>query len=115
MRELRGQTEVNSHIKWLRQAAKEIASEGHNGWGNTCTEAADEIDRLSTIESIEKGTAKALLDALKEVETLSTEVSNLKLANGEARKTIDRLNALIPREPNSGGDPISSIQEKDDG
>ena len=75
----------------------------------------DEIERLSAIESIEKGTAKALLDALKEVETLSTEVSNLKLANGEARKTIDRLNALVPREPNSGGDPISSIQEKDDG
>ncbi len=37
---------MNDHAKWLRQAAKEIAAEGHNGWGNTCTDAADEIERL---------------------------------------------------------------------
>jgi len=37
---------MNSHSKWLREAAKEIAIAGHYGWGNTCTQAADEIDRL---------------------------------------------------------------------
>lgn len=36
----------NPHEKWLRMAAREIASEGHAGWGNTCTQAADEIARL---------------------------------------------------------------------
>ncbi len=41
-----------------------------------------------------------------QVERLSCEVSNLKLANKEARKTIDRLNELIPREANDGG-PVS--------
>lgn len=39
---------MNSHAKWLRQAATEIRAEGHNGWGNTCEQAAEEIDRLST-------------------------------------------------------------------
>ena len=43
-------------------------------------------------------------DAMKaENERLLVEVSNLKLANKEARKTIDRLNTLIPREANHGG------------
>ena len=41
-----------------------------------------------------------------ELSRQSCEVSNLKLANEEARKTIDRLNALIPREANHGG-PVS--------
>ncbi|MGI9293438.1 MAG: hypothetical protein ACR2PS_05595 [Pseudomonadales bacterium] len=39
---------MNPHAKWLRQAAKEIVIGGHAGWGNTCTDAADEIDRLTT-------------------------------------------------------------------
>jgi hypothetical protein len=30
----------------LRQAADEIASEGHNGWGNLMTSAADHIEAL---------------------------------------------------------------------
>lgn len=33
--------------KWLRQCAKEIASEGHNGWGNTCLQAAEAIERAN--------------------------------------------------------------------
>jgi hypothetical protein len=37
---------MNSHAKWLRQTADEIRAEGHNGWGNTCEQAADEIKRL---------------------------------------------------------------------
>ena len=30
----------------LRKAAKEIAKEGHNGWGNLCVLAAEELERL---------------------------------------------------------------------
>lgn len=37
---------MNAHEKWLRQAAEEIRREGHNGWGNTCEQAADEIASL---------------------------------------------------------------------
>lgn len=32
------------HAKRLRQCAKEIAAAGHNGWGNTCSQAAQAID-----------------------------------------------------------------------
>jgi len=45
------------------------------------------------------------MDAAEAIEQLTTEVSNLKLANEEARKTIDRLSGLIPREPNDGFSP----------
>jgi hypothetical protein len=34
-------------VKRLREAADEIARAGHNGWGNTCMEAADALERLS--------------------------------------------------------------------
>jgi hypothetical protein len=33
-------------VRELRKAAQEIADEGHNGWGNLCSLAADEIERL---------------------------------------------------------------------
>ncbi len=42
-----------------------------------------------------------------EIERLSAECSNLKLANEEARKTIDRLSALVPRKAT---DPASAGQ-----
>lgn len=37
--------ELASEAKWLRKAAEEIAKEGHAGWGNTCTQAAECIER----------------------------------------------------------------------
>lgn len=33
-------------IRDLRKAAEEIAEEGHDGWGNTCAFAADDIEKL---------------------------------------------------------------------
>lgn len=33
-------------VQELRRSASEIASAGHYGWGNACTFAADEIERL---------------------------------------------------------------------
>ncbi len=48
-----------------------------------------------------------MMELKAENERLLTEVSNLKLANEEARKTIERLNSLIPREPS---DPCGSAQ-----
>ena len=43
------------------------------------------------------------------IRRLSSENTNLKLANKEARKTIDRLNAMIPQEAKSGSDPADPI------
>lgn len=37
-------TILESHAKWLRMAADEIRRENHDGWGNTCEQAADAID-----------------------------------------------------------------------
>lgn len=37
---------ADTHAKWLRQAAEQIAAEGHNGWGNTCQDAAEHIATL---------------------------------------------------------------------
>lgn len=34
------------HAKWLREAAEQIAKAGHNGWGNTCLDAAASIEAL---------------------------------------------------------------------
>ena len=52
---------------------------------------------------------KRFLLVADELSRLSSEVSNLKLANKEARKTIDRLNAMIPQEANSGFDLADPI------
>lgn len=35
-----------THARWLKEAAKQIADGGHYGWGNTCTQAAEEIERV---------------------------------------------------------------------
>lgn len=48
---------MNPNIKWLRDAADEIAKEGHAGWGNTCSQAAD------AFESLERELAAARKDA----------------------------------------------------
>lgn len=41
-------------IALLRQQAKEIADAGHNGWGNTMIEAADEIEKLNALKPIDE-------------------------------------------------------------
>lgn len=33
-------------VKLLNQQANEIASAGHNGWGNTMRDAADKLEEL---------------------------------------------------------------------
>lgn len=48
---------MSEHVTRLRKAAEEIRREGHAGWGNTCEEAADEIERLLKIEEAVKGSA----------------------------------------------------------
>ena len=51
-------------------------------------------------------------DCADTMERESCEVSNLKLANEEARKTIDRLNELIPREANHGGFVLEELEHE---
>lgn len=82
---------MNELIEWLRKEANrnsqmqgEKKADGTKE--HTCNrrrtfrhrahqlnEAAVGLERLSTLESIEKGTAQSLLDALKKLETVSTE------------------------------------------
>lgn len=62
---------------------------------------ADEIERLKEECIKELMGQKTSLDSYYDakISRLSGEVSNLELANEEARKTIDRLTTLVPREP----------------
>jgi hypothetical protein len=56
--------ELASEAKWLRKAAEEIAKEGHAGWGNTCTQAAECIERHhATIAGMAKRLEAAERDA----------------------------------------------------
>lgn len=94
---------MNSHEKWLRQAAAEISAEGHAGWGNTCTQAADAIAELQAEiakakrEAIQwsaeldlfKGTEnERIAELLAEVERLKEEHDVLK---SNSRQAIARL------------------------
>ena len=66
---------MNSHAKWLRQAAEEIANEGHVGWGNTCTAAAEEIERLTA--------------EVTRLTTIATSARCLIMAGDDESKDID--------------------------
>ena len=46
-------------ISALRQAAEEIAREGHAGWGILCSIAADELQRLAEHASAPPDSRKA--------------------------------------------------------
>lgn len=47
---------LRPHVKWLLQAAEEIRSGGHHGWGNTCAFAAEAIeDALAAISKDAEG------------------------------------------------------------
>ncbi len=88
---------MNSHAKWLREAAKEIAAEGHNGWGNTCTDAADEIERLTT----EGSELQEQIDSLQQrvhlcagYDALSAELDSLEKRHTDA---VDAWNREIDR------------------
>jgi hypothetical protein len=52
-------------IERLRQQAAEIASAGHNGWGNTMTEAADELARKDAEIAAANAEIDELVRALK--------------------------------------------------
>ena len=77
----------NSHAKWLRQAAAEIAKEGHNGWGNTCDQAADEIDRLcSALTASELRVQELKAAHREEIKDMQKEFRDeIRLAVSEAR------------------------------
>ncbi len=50
-------------VERLRIAAIEIAAENHYGWGNTCTDAADEIERLrAQVETLDWQLAMESID-----------------------------------------------------
>ncbi len=49
-------------VERLRIAAIEIAAENHYGWGNTCTDAADEIERLRA--QVEKLSEELIMESI---------------------------------------------------
>lgn len=81
---------LNNLIDWWRGRYNDVAE--------TITDVANgrEVEVSDTREYPFSNGAKAII---QRVQDLTAEVSNLKLANDEARKTIDRLNAQIPGKP----------------
>ena len=52
-------------IKILREQADQIAADGHAGWGNTMTAAADEIYRLADENNSLRQQIKEMIEANK--------------------------------------------------
>lgn len=40
-------SEINVHVKWLREVAAQMLKTGQSMWGNTCMHAAGEIEALA--------------------------------------------------------------------
>jgi hypothetical protein len=75
--------ELEAEAKWLRKAAAEIANAGHTGWGNTCLQAAECIER----------NAPALADMAKRLEA--------------AERDAERYQRLRDADPDSGAPYIA--------
>ena len=82
---------MSSTAKWLRQAAEEIRREGHNGWGNTCEQAADDHDAL-------RAEVERLQVALSDAEFRATATEQIRLRdNAYLIGDKDRLRAALER------------------
>jgi len=69
---------MNSHERFLRDAAIVMHREGDVAWGNTCEAAADEIDRLSARNTT----------AGERISTLERVASDLRRQLDEAAESI---------------------------
>lgn len=88
-----------NHAEALRKAAAEIRTEGHNGWGNTCEWAADEI--ASSQAEIERLKA-ALSKVANEVFGLSAFEAELRSVMGNTNWSVLRQRAEEARAALSG-------------
>lgn len=52
-------------VELLKQQAQEIAKEGHDGWGNTMTWAAEEIEKLRAAQQSVQRTASPLTQTVR--------------------------------------------------
>jgi len=73
----------------LRKAATQIAAAEHDGWGNTCSDAADEIDRLTAERD-------ALREQVAVLESLLVDADNICQEHGgcDLHDCIDNDGAL---------------------
>jgi hypothetical protein len=73
-------------IQRLKKASVEIANDGHNGWGNLCTEAADTLLVLLPV-----------LEAANEVDLLWNELNMELCPDRQYQKLRDALAAARER------------------
>ena len=100
----------------LHRQAKEIADEGHNGWGNTMTMAADRLDALDEgIEELAKAklpgkNARAILPLLEELEEANAEIMEQCRLNamGSEREAKLMAELELERKRRWEGNEISS-------
>lgn len=89
--------ELASEAKWLRKAAEEIAKEGHAGWGNTCTQAAECIERHHA----------EIADMAKRLEALQSLAAAMYQAAGAYNMPVRFLDVLSAA---GNGKPITEAQ-----
>lgn len=78
----------------LRRQATEIAREGHNGWGNTMTQAAAELERLrGSLENLE-------VQAIRDIAP-----GWVSILNGTEYKGFVRDSAFIVKVPDDAALP----------
>ena len=89
-------------VERLRIAAIEIAAENHYGWGNTCTDAADEIERLQAQldarRNIDRYVTFVLAgredaDIQSEADRVVAEVERLQSRNAALCLALERVNS----------------------
>jgi hypothetical protein len=84
--------EPRSHSAELRKAAEEIRAGRHNGWGNTCADAADFIERL-TQELYEECRLNGM--GSEREASLMAQVNRLTRERDEARAEAERCKGAI--------------------
>ncbi len=77
-------------ILLLRKQADEIASEGHNGWGNLDLMAADEIDRLRA----------ELAECIVALEKIANPISAMKRALPVGATLNGAMATTLSNDPN---------------
>lgn len=90
-------------IKWLRQAAEEIRTEGHAGWGNTIDDA------IAALEAAEAREAE-LRARVAELEGMAAERNNLLYQVAEVTPGQSRYETALSRLASYNNRPANPPQ-----
>jgi hypothetical protein len=82
------------HVEWLRQAAKQIREKGLNGWGNTCSDAADHLEAVQAERDELAARCAVLAEALKTTTEALAQIYIEKTAADADQRVVRAREAL---------------------